>query len=285
MAELASRQSGSIARRQLLAAGFAGSRVDRWLRDGRLHPRHPGVYAWGRPELPPEGELAAGLLFAGHGAALAGLSALWWLDLLNRRPHRIHIDAPGRGRSHRDLQIRHPVEIERRFHHGLPVAALPRCLLLASEILRHDSLRLVLARAEFGQLLDLGTLQSALEPAPRGTRAVRAAMDAHLPQLARCANGFERRFVLLCERHELEIPEPNVRIGRFRPDMLWRDHRLIVELDGEDAHSTAAQRAADARRQSHLESLGFTVLRFTWAEVEFAPERVVAATRDHLGRA
>lgn len=283
MAELASRQFGTIARRQLLAAGFARSRVDRWLRDGRLHRRYPGVYAWGRPELPPEGELAAGLLFAGHGSALTGLSALWWLELLGRRPDRMDIDAPGRGRIHRHLLIRHPAEIERRFHRGLPIAALPRCLLLAGELLRHDSLRLVLARAEFRRHLDLRALQSALEQGPRGARALRAAMDAHLPQLALCANGFERRFVLLCESHGLEIPEPNARIGRYRPDMLWRSRRLVVELDGEDAHSTAAQFAADARRQSYLESLGFTVLRFTWAEVEFMPERVVAITRAHLG--
>ena len=61
-------------------------------------------------------------------------------------------------------------------------------------------------------------------------------MDAHLPQLARCTNRFERYFVLLCERHGLPIPDPNERIGRYRPDMLWREARLIVELDGHDAH-------------------------------------------------
>ncbi len=73
-------------------------------------------------------------------------------------------------------------------------------------------------------------------------------MGAHLPQLAKCVNGREREFVLLCEARGIPIPEPNEPIGRFRPDMLWEDRRLIVELDGPRAHSTPAQLASDAKR-------------------------------------
>ena len=72
----------------------------------------------------------------------------------------------------------------------------------------------------------------------------------------------------------LPVPDPNERIGRHRPDMLWRKARLIVELDGEDAHTTTAQIASDRTRQRVLENLGYTVLRFTWAEVRFEPARV-----------
>ena len=64
--------------------------------------------------------------------------------------------------------------------------------------------------------------------------------------------------------------------------MLWASHRLIVELDGKDAHHTPAQLQADAARQAHLVALGYTVIRFTWAEVRFEPERVAARVRAHL---
>lgn len=107
-------------------------------------------------------------------------------------------------------------------------------------------------------------------------------MDAHLPQLARCANGFERDFVLLCERFRLPLPEPNRRIGRYRPDMLWREAKLIVELDGEDAHSTPAQLEADAARQAVLERLGYTVIRLTWEEVSFRADAVACRLRAYL---
>ena len=87
----------------------------------------------------------------------------------------------------------------RHLHAGLPVVPLPRALLAATADLSHDALRLVLARAEFKRILHLPSLQAALGEGRPGTRSIRAAMDAHLPQLARCANGFERDFVLLCE--------------------------------------------------------------------------------------
>ena len=65
--------------------------------------------------------------------------------------------------------------------------------------------------------------------------------------------------------------------------MLWRGTMLIVEIDGHAAHPTAAQRAADARRQAELERLGYTVLRFTARQVRAEPERILAALRPRLG--
>ena len=159
---------------------------------------------------------------------------------------------------------------------------LPRALLVASDALSHNALRNVLARADFKHVLDLPSVHSACIGGPPGSRALRAALAAHLPQLALCTNDFERDFVLLCEAHSLPIPEPNRRIGRYRPDMLWRDVRLIVELDGDEAHSSPAQTNSDAERQRWLEARGFTVIRFSWAEVHFQSERVVATVRQAL---
>ncbi|MBA2522464.1 MAG: DUF559 domain-containing protein [Solirubrobacterales bacterium] len=281
-AELSRRQFGAIARRQLLEIGFSPTRVRDWLRCGRLHARYPGVYIWGRPDTGDEGNLAAALLYSGRSAALGGLTALWWLELLGHEPVRIHVDAPGRASSRPGLAIRHPRRVERRMHRHLPVVPLAEALLPAGESLSHNAMRLVLARADFERLLDLSALHTALADGRRGSRVVRAALGAHLPQLARCANGFEREFVLLCEAHHLPLPEPNPRIGRFRPDMLWREARLIVELDGSGAHSTAAQLAADGRRQAELERFGYTVARFSRAEVHYDPGGVMEAVRHHL---
>lgn len=281
--ELAAKQSWTIARRQLLAVGISAARIRSWLARGRLHHRLPGVYAWGRPALGERGELAASLLYAGHGAGLTGLSALWWQQLLPHRPDATHIDAPGRRRSRPGLRILHPVRIERHEHRNLPVVALPRALLVAAPALSHDALRRVLARADFQHLLDLTSLHAAIRDGPAGSRAIRAALGAHLPQLARCVNDFECDFVLLCERFGLPIPEPNERIGRYRPDMLWRGAMLIVELDGGDGHTSPAQLLADADRQRWLEKRGYMVIRFSWAEVQFQPGWVAAAVGSALG--
>lgn len=276
---LAERQFGAIARRQLLRVGFSSSRVESWLLTERLFPRYPGVYAWGRPELSTEGELSAALLYAKSGAALGGISALWWRGLLDRRPHQIHIDAPGYATSRADIRIRRPEEVFREWHRALPVVPLPQALLASTAHLHHNSLRLVLARAEYHHHLDTSAVHAALGPGRPGSGAVRTALAAHLPQLARCESPLEIDFVLLCERFRIELPEPNQRVGRWRPDMLWAGRRLIVELDGRDAHSTAAQIAADERRQADLVRMGFTVVRFTWADVHLGAEAVAAELR------
>lgn len=283
--EIAARHFGAIARWQLLAAGHSPSRVGHWRACGRLHTTaYPGVYAWGRPELSERGELAAALLFCGSGAALGSISCLWWRGLLYDRPDAIHVDAPGHSRSIADLRIRHPRDVERSWHRGLPIVPLPAALLPAAEHLAHDELRRVLARAEFEGILSLGALQSEISSGARGARKLRAAMAAHLPALARCVNDLEIDFVLLCERFRLPIPLPNERVSRYRPDMLWHEQRLIVELDGDRAHSTPAQRLRDAARQRWLEQRGYRVIRFRWQEVMYRPEWVAAQVAEALGR-
>jgi hypothetical protein len=281
--ERARRQFGAIARWQLLEMANSPSRIEHWLRSGRLHPVMPGVYALGRRELGAEGITAAALLHARRGAALTGISALWWQGLLHRRPNPTHVATPNRARSRPGVRVAHRSPLPRHLHRGLPVVPLAEALLAATAQLSRNALRLVLARAEYAKLLDRPSLEEAARSGRPGGSRLRAAIDAHLPALAACANGWERDFVLLCERERIPIPEPNARVGRYRPDMLWREARLIVELDGEPAHHSPAQLAADRSRQGWLESRGFTVIRFTHEEVERDPQRTAARVRSHLG--
>ena len=282
--EVAASQWGAIGRPQLLAVGFSTSRIGRWVEMRRLFPRYPGVYAWGRPDLPLEGELAAGLVFTGTGSGLDGISALWWQEVVDKRPPKIHIASPGRRASCADLVIRHPRTIDRHVHRELPVVDLASALLAATPYLDDRELRIALANADFHGLLHLPSLQAACASGPKGSKRLRRAMGRHLPQLARCRNDFEIDFVLLCEEHGLPIPEPNVRKGRYVPDMTWEAHKLIVELDGKDGHSSPAQIAHDADRQRWLEARGYLVIRFTWAEVYFSPRSVLARLQPHLPR-
>jgi hypothetical protein len=163
------------------------------------------------------------------------------------------------------------------------VVSLAEAMLAATRHLSHNALRLVIARAEYERLLDRPSLEATARSCRPGSSKLRVAIDAHLPALARCETPLERDFVLLCEREPIPIPEPNARVGRYRPDMLWRDSMLIVELDGEGAHTTPAQLDADARRQAWLEAQGFTVLRFTWDDVRHNAQQTAARVRSHLG--
>jgi very-short-patch-repair endonuclease len=79
-------------------------------------------------------------------------------------------------------------------------------------------------------------------------------------------------------------PPLRLECGVRHPDVLIEDVMLIVEVDGHRYHSSPKQVAADGRRQNAFVELGYTVLRFTPAEIADDPERVVALVRRTIDR-
>jgi len=71
--------------------------------------------------------------------------------------------------------------------------------------------------------------------------------------------------------------------GRFvaRVDLAYEDRRLAIEYDG-DHHRDRATFQRDLRRQNALQACGWTVLRFTAADIYGDPGRVVAIVRAAL---
>jgi very-short-patch-repair endonuclease len=282
--DIATRQGGVISRRQLLGAGVATARIGRWIAAGRLHPIHPGVYSMGHRAISDRGRLTAALLYSGLGSALSHGAGGWWLGLLDAKPKQIDVYAPGHAASRLDLAVHHPRAFNRFLYRGLPVVEVPTLLLQLASTLPAQRLRRTLARADYLKLLDPASVHAALGQGRHGSAALRQALSSHLPQLARAENDFEADFLLLCERFRLPMPEVNVRLGRFRPDMLWRDLKLIVELDGRDAHTKPAQVARDHDRDMTFRSWGYTVIRYTWAQVNFEPAAVAADLRAQMSR-
>jgi len=66
-------------------------------------------------------------------------------------------------------------------------------------------------------------------------------------------------------------------------DCLWREQRLIVELDGHEVHGTRAAFESDRERDRHLQAAGWTVVRLTWRQLEDEPEAICADLRRLLG--
>jgi hypothetical protein len=65
-------------------------------------------------------------------------------------------------------------------------------------------------------------------------------------------------------------------------DLAWPDRRVLVEFDG-NVHRERSVFVDDVRRQNGLVLAGWTVLRFTSADVLGRPERVIAAIKAALG--
>jgi hypothetical protein len=89
----------------------------------------------------------------------------------------------------------------------------------------------------------------------------------------------EERFLELCDDHGLPRPEANTRIEGIECDFVWRDARLIVEVDGFTYHRAPSVFESDREKDVELELRGWRILRFTWRQVEQRPEWVARAIR------
>jgi very-short-patch-repair endonuclease len=63
-------------------------------------------------------------------------------------------------------------------------------------------------------------------------------------------------------------------LSGFRVDFFWPEVGLVVETDGLRYHRTPAQQGRDRRRDQAHTASGLTALRFTHAQVRFAPDEV-----------
>ncbi len=92
----------------------------------------------------------------------------------------------------------------------------------------------------------------------------------------------ERDAVAALDRAGVPAPRVNAvvrdRAGtRIREvDLLWRETRLVVELDGLRFHSSAAQRGRDRATDRRLVTAGYRVLRYGWRDVQAAPGAMCA---------
>jgi very-short-patch-repair endonuclease len=127
----------------------------------------------------------------------------------------------------------------------------------------------------------------AAAPVVRGKRTARAVLAVAQP-LA----GSPMESVLRWLIHEAGLPAPVLQhvvqdgADRFlgQVDLAWPDRRVLVEFDG-NVHRERRVFVDDLRRQNGLILGGWTVLRFTSADVLGRPEQVIAAIRTALGLA
>ncbi len=93
----------------------------------------------------------------------------------------------------------------------------------------------------------------------------------------------EEQMRALLHKSGLPTPSTNVSVGPYEVDMLWRQERLVVEIDGYAFHSSRAAFERDRVRDADLQARGLRVLRVTWRQIRDEPEAVVARVARLLG--
>jgi very-short-patch-repair endonuclease len=270
IAALAAGQPGVVARAELVELGLGRRAIAHRVANGRLHVVHRGVYAVGHARLSRAGRWMAAVLAAGPGAALSHRSAaaLWGIRDTSRSS--IEVIAPRQCRrpgidAHRISLEADEVTTES----GIRVTTVTRTLLDLAEQLTPHQLERAIHEAEYHRLTSPVSLDALLTRhlKRRGTAALRAIVDRGRLGHDRTRNDFEADFLAFLDAHALPRPRTNVLIAGYEVDALWLDQRLIVELDGRQAHHTTNAFERDRAKDRHLQIHGYRVVRVTWRQL------------------
>lgn len=223
----------------------------------------------GAPELPVDPPATDVLTRWGAALSHRGAAELWLMLPAQRGP--VDVTVPGDGGRNRREGIR--IHRSKRLaaadvttQAGIPVTTPTRTLADLREASRRRK---------------SGVATRDLRRAIRQAEFLRLPIDSE-PDTDRTRSELEAMFLRLCRRHELPVPEVNVRVGPLTVDFLWRDRRLVVETDGYRSHRGRQAFEDDRARDLRLRALGYDVVRLSYRQVLEEPDRVAAALRADL---
>jgi putative AbiEi antitoxin of type IV toxin-antitoxin system/uncharacterized protein DUF559 len=286
IARRAAPQHGMVTRAQLFEAGLSVQAIAYRLKVGRFIRMHPGVYAVGHRPPSPLARAMAAVLACGQGAMLGYRSAatLWVIQSRWRGP--IEVIAPGNHlldgvRVHRSRSLT-PRDVT--VHFGIPVTTPARTLLDLAETLSDKALARAVNEAQVKRLLKLDDLAALLmrSPGRHGRTRLQRFVDY---RQGPTRSGFEDAFLAFAECYGLPRPEVNQVVAGYEVDVLWRDQRLIVELDSREYHDHAQPFEYDRDKDAHLLAAGFPVVRVTWRRLVDMPGREAARLKALLATA
>ena len=174
---------------------------------------------------------------------------------------------------------------ERTTRHRIPVTTLARTILDLAGRSTEEVIEGTIREAEYKHRLRFEGLEDLIQrnPGRRGARALGECLRrlGHGPR-GRRRTPMEDKFAALLARTDLPRPELNVLLDlgdrTIEADCLWRRQRLVVELDGGQAHRTRAAFESDRERDRRLLAASWRVVRVTWRQLE-DPDALLADLR------
>ncbi len=298
-ARMARHQHGVFNRAQARAAGLDRHALHRRIRQGRLEPVLPRVYGIPGSPVTYERDLMAATLYTGAGTAASHRAAarMCGFDGFGRAP--LEISTVSRKRS---CPVKLPdgqeVTIHRVDRHmlsdivvlnGIPVTSVRRTLLDLSGR-KHPRAERALDQAlrqEQTQLSQLWLLYE--EEWTRGRRGIailRAALIERTPGAAPRDSELEDMLARIIADAGLPTPHyqypVELSFGRAHIDAAYPESRLAIECDGYAWHADRMAFDRDRERDTELQTLGWRVLRFTWAKLRWRQPYVADHIRHHL---
>jgi hypothetical protein len=192
----------------------------------------------------------AAVLACGEGAVLSHATAAAAWDL-RRNDGLIHVTVRGSRTAPRGVRLHRSATLAPRditTVRDIPVTRPARTISDLARTLTADDLEPIVDLADARGLVNFQDLRAA-KPA-----SLKAVLLNYAPAPTR--SELERRFLRLCTRHRIDPPETDTRIEGFEVDFVWRDRRLIVEVDGYAYHRSPEAFERDRERDVRLEMAG-----------------------------
>lgn len=281
IAAIAARQHGVVSRQQLLARGISKRQIHLRLHNARLHELHRGVYLVGHSVPTQHGRDMAALLACGNRAVLSHRSAAAIWELLPypaSAPPWITVPL-GRSAARSRIRILR-ADLPRwnvRWREGMPLTSPPRTIVDLAAVLGAADLERVVGEASYRRLASESELREQLEVSPgrRGISKLRFVLD--LPGgPSRTRSPAERDMLRLLRAGGFTGYELNGRIHGFEVDVLWRELRFAVEVDGYAAHSGRVAFERDRLKIATLKAHGLDVMPVTPRQLRRDPAGVQA---------
>ncbi|MGZ8179116.1 type IV toxin-antitoxin system AbiEi family antitoxin domain-containing protein [Williamsia sp. SKLECPSW1] len=282
--EVLAANDGVITLAQAASSGLDRSAVRRRVRSGEWRHVGRGVYFASDRRMGDRARIRVGRADAGERAVVHGASAAWWFRMLDRAPTQVTVCVP---RGHhggrrtvasvvsRDLDPADVVTVDGLTIVSRPLAALEASVTHGAEVLDRALLRRMVTLEEVVAV-------HGRYPSRRGAGRATAIIDACLSGARSEAERIAHR---LLEEAGISGWTANAPAVGYAGDILFDDARLVVEIDGFAFHSGAEAFQRDRTRQNALVAAGWTVLRFTWADLTERPDHVIAVLRHALRRA
>ncbi len=287
---MARTQHGVLTHGDLSGLGFTAEAIEHRIATGRLHPVARGVYAVGRPDLPPKGRWMAAVLACGGDAVLSHRSAAALWGIGHEHGRRIDVTIRRRSRLERagiKVHCRPALPSQSlvvRF--GIPVTHPVQTLIDNATELQPLRLERAVNEADKLGLVDPETLRAKLDdhPGEPGVRTLRTMLDRHTFRLS--DSELEIHFRPLAHAAGFPVPLTKHWLLGYEADFYFPDLGLVVETDGLRYHRTPSQQARMVKRDQTHQAAGLRVLRFTHWQIAYAPDEVtdvLRRIRPHLG--
>ena len=276
---------GLINRQEVVPELLSRASWGRAVRSGVLVLEHPNVARLSSYPSTTLERIRAANLACGTSSLIAGPTAAWLHGISVPEPGDIHVLSENRLiNSHKNNLVLHrPVNlalIERAQCQGIHVTGPERTLFDVaawSPQFLHRTFEHFLVT---GDLTVRSTWRALFKISRQGrsgiTRVRRMLNDWDL-DTEQPESVLEAKMLRLCYEAGFPPFEFQAPIGQFRVDFLWREQMAIVECDGFAYHgSTRDAFERDRARDAYLQSLGYTVWRFSFRQLTYRQGEVRA---------